>query len=401
MLQNRGKAMNYDEALSYMLSLNKRGIHPGLSGVKLLCDACGNPENRLKVISVVGTDGKGSTSLLISEILRAEGLKVGLFSSPAVFSDREIISVNGRDITKQDYVNLVEELSKLNDFGCTRFEVETIMALKHFENENVDVAIMEAGMGGLLDSTNVVPSNIASVFTAIGLDHTEHLGTTVEAIAENKTGVIKDDSITVTTSQLPEVMEIIKKNASLHNNSVVLADYALAKNVKFRLSGTSFDYKDLKGLTINLLGTFQVQNAVLAIEAARALAYMGIEVSEKAIRKGLLKARKPGRFEKVQDKPLMFVDGAHTPQASLRLRETLTTYFTKKKIIYIMGMLRDKDVAEVVKNTVDLASAVFTVATSNKARTLSSFELAEVVKTYNNMVTSVDGIKRVCGLMDY
>lgn len=385
--------MTYEEAAEYMLNLNKRGIHPGLEGIRELVCALNNPERDLKVIHVVGTNGKGSTALFLSEMLRASGYKVGIYSSPAVFSEFEIIKVNGRPISKKEYAELVDIISKANTMGCTRFEVETAMSFMYFAKKQCDFVILEAGMGGLMDATNVVPSCVESVITAIGMDHMQYLGDTIEEIARNKTGVIKPESITVSTIQKPEAMEVVVEASKENNSELVVSDYALAKNVKYSFSGTKFSYKGMKDLFINLLGTYQIQNATLAIDAALALKNRLVNITEKDIRKGLKNATESGRFEKISDKPLFFLDGAHNEPASLSFRENIETYFTNKRIIYIMGMLRDKDVEKVVANTVDLAACVFTVATPNKARTMSAFELAAIVRNHNQMVSSLDSIE--------
>ena len=380
--------MNFENAWEYMLNLSKRGIHPGLDGVKLLCASLGNPETDLRFIHVVGTNGKGSTSLFISEMLRAAKYKVGVFSSPSVFEDLEIIKVNGRNISHADYARLVELISSKNTFGCTRFEVETAMAFLYFKEKKCDFVVLEAGMGGLLDATNVIETAEASVFTSIGMDHVDYLGDTIEKITENKAGVIKSNSLVISTFSGENVLNIIKERADRLNSDFIISDYRNAEKVSYKSQYTTFTYRGMKDLKLNLLGTYQLQNAALAIDTV--LSLKNISVSEGAIRKGLEAAKEGGRFEKILDKPVFILDGAHNEPASLALRDTLETYFTKKRFIYIMGMLKDKDVETVVKNTVDLASCVFTVPTSNKVRTMSSFELAKVVKAYNPMVSSLD-----------
>lgn len=385
--------MTYNDALDYLDGLSSLGIRPGLEGVALLAKETEAVSDTIEYIHVVGTNGKGSTALFLSEILRAAGYKVGVYSSPAVFSEREIIKVNGREISKADYAKILEEISTKNTFGCTGFEVETIMAFLYFKKKECDIAIIEAGMGGELDATNITNKSLATVFTSIGKDHTRYLGDTLAKIAATKAGIIKDESVVVSAPQVTEVCNVIKEKAGLHNSKIIMSDASEIKAVKYRANGTVFNYRDLKNIKINLLGSFQVTNACLAIDTALALKDKGITVSHKHIYKGLEKAMESGRFEKICEKPLFFIDGAHNEPASERLRETIETYFTKKKIIYIMGMLRDKDVETVVKNTVDLADCIFTVATPNVKRTMSSYELADVVRKYNSVVTSMDSVE--------
>ena len=206
--------MKYEEALETLSELNKRGIHPGLEGIRKLTKALGSPERGLKVIHVVGTNGKGSTALFISEIIKAAGYKCGLYSSPAVFDDREIIKVNGRIISKADYCALVEEVCGANVFGCTRFEVETAMALKYFRDKECDFAVVEAGMGGLTDATNIVTDTVAAVIAPIGMDHTDYLGDTIEKIATQKAGIIKKGCKVISAVQVPEAASVIRKKAT-------------------------------------------------------------------------------------------------------------------------------------------------------------------------------------------
>lgn len=390
--------MKYEAAKEYLRELNKRGIKPGLEGINLLLGALGNPEKSLNAIHVVGTNGKGSVSTYISNILRASGLKVGTYSSPAVFNDREIIKVNGRDITKEAYASLTEKIKEQNTMGCTRFEVETVMALMYFKDMECDVVVLEAGMGGMLDATNVGTNDYMTVFTSIGLDHTAFLGSNVTEIAKNKAGILKSGAVAVSAVQCAEAMAEIEKAAKDKESHLFTVDEASIKNIKHKADGTVFDYKDLSKIKISMMGTFQSKNAALAIEAVRALNEKGIRVLETAIRKGLEKSFLPGRFECVSKKPLIYLDGAHNEPASYVLRDTLLSCFTKKKFIYIMGMLKDKDVETVVKNTVDLASCIFTTATPNRDRTMSAFELADIVRKYNKNVSSMDGVEEAMEL---
>jgi dihydrofolate synthase/folylpolyglutamate synthase len=379
--------MTYKESLEYMSSLNKRGIHPGVEGIKLLTKALDNPFGKSEYIHVVGTNGKGSTTVFLSEILIAAGYKVGVFSSPAVFNERETIRINRKPISQNDYARLVDIISNKNTMGCTAFEVETALALMYFKERNCDYVILEAGMGGELDATNVIPNSKMTVITAIGFDHKQYLGNTLFDIANTKAGVIKPDSICVCTNQSKEAYKAIIERAEKANANLIESDYLLAEKVKYKSDVTFFNYKDLKNVEISLIGTFQVQNACLSIDAAKALG-----IPDKYILKGLKSAKEEGRFDKILDKPLFYIDGAHNPPAAEKLKETIETYFTKKKIIYIMGMLKDKDVESFAEITAPLADCIFTVATPKKDRTMSAFELAEVVKGFNPMVTAMDSI---------
>lgn len=385
--------MNYAQSREYMKSLSGRGIHPGLEGVKMLCDACGNPEKGLKVIHVAGTNGKGSTALFLEQILIKSGYRVGKFTSPAVFDERETIRYNGRNISQKDYTELVNIISDNNTMGCTGFESEVVLAFLYFHKKNCDVVVLEAGMGGELDATNVVTDTIAEVFTSIGMDHAQYLGNTVEKIAATKAGIIKPNSVVISAKQSEGVIGEITKKAESLGCPVFISDNTLASSVKYALSGTSFSYKEFKRVKVSMLGTHQVINACLAIDAAKALQDKMVNITNKTILAGISQAKVGGRFEIIDDKPLFIIDGAHNEPASVIFRENIQTYFTNRNIIYIMGMLKDKECEKVVKNTADLASIIFTVTTPNRTRSLSSIELAEIVRDYNRNVTAVDSIE--------
>lgn len=376
-----------------MKSLSGRGIHPGLEGVKMLCDACGNPEKELKVIHVAGTNGKGSTALYIEQILIKSGYRVGKFTSPAVFEERETIRYNGRNISQKDYAELVDIISQKNTMNCTGFEAEVVLGFLYFQKKNCDVVVLEAGMGGELDATNVYETSLASVFTSIGMDHAQYLGNTVDKIARTKAGIIRPGSVTVSTLQEAAVTEEISRIAKDRGSELVLSDYSKASNINYTLKGTSFSYKGFKKVRTVLLGTYQVINACLAIDTCLALQNRLVNITNKSILAGLATASEGGRFEIIDEKPLFIIDGAHNEPASLRFKENIETYFTNRNIIFIIGMLKDKDCEKVIKNTAKLASIIFTVATPNRSRTHTAIELAEIVREVNPNVTAVDSIE--------
>lgn len=383
--------MTFDESLEYMQSLNKRGIKPGLTAIEELCDKVGKPQDKLKFIQIAGTNGKGSTSLFISKILAEAGYKVGTYASPKVFEELEIIKINGRNISKKDYARLVDVIA-LNNESCTRFEVETVLAFMYFAEKNCDFVVLEAGMGGLLDATNVVSTTVASVFTSIGMDHMQFLGDTITKIAENKAGIIKDDSIVVSTSQDKEVLEVLKKKSIAHNSAFIVSDYNKTSYVKFKVKETVFDYLDIKNIKIKLLGTYQLVNACLAIDTIKSLAKTGVNISNNAILRGLANAKEEGRFETISENPRIIIDGAHNLPAAIALRDSLQTYCNNKKLVYIMGMFKDKSVEDVVSLMSGMAAQIITVTLPNKDRSMSNLELAKIVKDYNPMVTTADSI---------
>lgn len=389
--------MTYEEAVDYLENLGKKGIKPGLDSIRSLCNALDNPQDKLKCIHIAGTNGKGSTALFIYEILRAAGYKVGIYSSPAVFEPLEIIRVNGRNISKADYAELIGKISESNCYGCTRFEVETTLAFLYFAEKECDYVVLETGMGGLLDATNVVTHTIVSVISSVGMDHMQFLGDTLKKIAVNKAGIIKDNSKVVYINHGDDAERVILETAKEHGCEVKFADVSDVSKCKFGGTGTSFSYKGIDA-KINMLGRYQVKNACLAIEVAKWLSEEATMVNDKAIEKGLVKAFNQGRFEVMSTKPSVILDGAHNVPAAGELKESLQTYFTKKKYIYIMGMFRDKDVSEVIDIMAPMASQIITVTLPNKERSLSSYELAGEISRVNGMVTSADSIYEACEL---
>ncbi|MBP5152918.1 MAG: bifunctional folylpolyglutamate synthase/dihydrofolate synthase [Lachnospiraceae bacterium] len=381
--------MKYDEAIEYMESLQVRGIHPGLEGIKGLCDALGNPEKDLKVIQVVGTNGKGSVSRFLFNILCSAGYRVGLYTSPKVFEEREIIRVNGRNISAADYADLTERIGKINTCGATRFETETAMALLYFREKKCDLVILEAGLGGKLDSTNISSTNVLSVITPIGFDHMGILGPTIRDIAANKAGVIKPGSRCVSAFQVKDAETVIRKTCEDLKVPVTFVDPSSIK-ASFSLKGTTFSYKSFKKVKTVLLGNYQPENAALSMEAALALREEGFKISDRDICDGILKTTESGRFEKIGDRPLFFIDGAHNEPAAVRLKECIETYFTNREIVIIMGMFKDKDCERVAELIAPCARALVTVASPNRERTLSAFEMAETVKKYNTNVSAAD-----------
>lgn len=381
--------MTYDEISEYLEELNNAGIRPGLEAITELCEKLGNPQDSLKFIHIAGTNGKGATGLFIASILKSAGYRVGVYQSPAVFNDKDIISVNGRNISKADYVRLIEKI-KNTDVIFTRFELETAMAFLYFKEKQCDFVVLECGMGGLEDATNVVKNTEICVFTAIGMDHSTYLGNTVGEIAENKSGIIKPGSGIIVNGQNDEltIRKLCKPNfASYISNTDSISKLKTNKN------GSSFNYKDYKGLEISVLGIHQVYNAITAIEAVKALKERGYVIKDKAVYEGLKNMKEPGRFEIILKKPCFVIDGAHNEPASIILRENIDIYFANKKIIYIMCVLKDKEYGKVIRNTCDKAWQIITVPSPNRVRGLPSYDLAAEISRTNNAVTSADSIE--------
>lgn len=400
-----------------MRKLNKFGSVLGLDSIKNLLEKVGNPERKLKAIHVAGTNGKGSTSSFIQSILIKAGYKVGVFSSPAVFDEREIIRINNCYISEEAMAEKVKLLKdKCEDLVTegkahpTIFEVETAMALLYFKEQQCDVVIVECGMGGMTDATNVFESVLCSVITTISLDHTQFLGDSIEKIAEIKSGIIKKKCPVVASSQTKEAMDVIRNKAFECDSDVVFTGYVkdihvteeLLKNQKSeskcsddrdidkkcickKIIETKFTYRasndDVYQITLSALGTYQVINSVTAIETALVLQKQGFNVKEHII-EGLKNTFWQGRLEVISDNPLVLIDGGHNPDAIKKLRDSIDLYFTNKKITFIMGVLSDKDFDKEAQIIADRAEKIITVTPDNP-RALDAESLAQTVSKYN------------------
>ncbi len=392
--------MKYEEAVAYMESLSSYGIVPGLGNISNLCEKLENPQSRLSFVHIAGTNGKGSVLAYISTILKTAGYKVGRYISPTIFEYRERIQINNRPISKKELCLLVEQMRTVCEELVaegkphpTPFEVETAMAFSYFEKQGCDIVVLETGMGGRRDATNIVENTLVSVLTSVSLDHMQYLGGDLREITREKAGIIKPGCQVVTTMQEPEVLDVIKEQAGLHQVSVSIADAGACKRVRFGLEKQRFDYGEWKDITITMAGKHQISNAVLAIEVIKALETKGYRVPEKALYKGFLETKWPGRFTLLGKKPYFVVDGAHNEDAAKKLAESIEFYFTNKRIIYIMGILRDKEYEKIIGLTHSYAEQIITVATPNRSRTLSSYELASEVARVHPNVTAVDSLE--------
>ena len=392
------------EAEKYLRKADIYGCVPGLESMKKLCARLGNPEKNMKFIHIAGTNGKGSVGAFISGILTDAGYITGRYNSPAVFDTKEKFQCGGQNIESEDFtacVNRVkqaaDEMIENGEGTPTSFELETALAFCFFEVKGCQIAVLEAGMGGRLDATNIIGSPLVSVITSIGLDHTAFLGDTIEKIAAEKAGIIKENSRCVCVSQNTSVINVIKTQCSHKNTKLTIAE---KEKILFTYAENGiqhFNYDTMQELQICLLGRFQPENAAVAIEVCRALKRLDYNISEQNIRDGLFHAKCPGRFECIGTSPYFIIDGAHNPDAAARLRESINLYFHGKKITYIMGMLKDKDCDTVARITADAAAQIFTITPNNK-RGLSALELAKYVRVYNRNVRAVDSVAKAVEL---
>lgn len=391
--------MTYKEARVYLDEVSKYGSVLGLDTIRGLLRELSNPQDDLKFIHIAGTNGKGSVLAYTSTILSEAGYKTGRYVSPTVVSYLERIQVDGQWIPKEEFAELVEEVQKaiarmetLGEASPTVFEVETAIAFLYFKKMKCDVVVLETGLGGTLDATNIVENTIAAVFASISRDHMGFLGDTLEEIAQNKAGIIKPGCFAVTAVQKPEVMKVLKDKADECSVRMYTADLANVNIIKEGWDGQRFSYGDWKNIEIGLAGSYQIMNAVTVLRLMEGLNENGFLVPEKAVRDGFQKAVWPGRFTCIGRKPLFIIDGAHNEDAAKQLKASVERYFPEQELILIMGVFKDKEYDKIAQIMAPLAKTIYTVDLPDEVRTLKAEELKEAVKPYCKDAEAVSDI---------
>ena len=391
-------SLNYTDTLKYIHSVSWLGSRPGLERITELCERLGNPQDCLSFVHVTGTNGKGSTCSMTESILRHAGYKTGLFTSPYVRFFNERIAINGKPVSDELLCRATEIVKKHADEmqeSPTEFELITAIALVIFKMEKCDAVIFEVGMGGRLDSTNVIKHSLASVVTGVSLDHTAVLGNSVEAIAREKAGIIKTGCPVLYGGKDFEcggdAFTVISSAAREKNAPFTYCDYTQLKIKKTDLSGSVFDYKNYKDISLSLLGLYQPENAVKAIEVAEILRVRGFKISDRDIYEGLKSARWPARFEKLSENPLVIYDGSHNPEGIEAAAKALSHYFGQEKVNLLTGVMADKDYSAMAKQLSPFAKKVFTVTPDNP-RSLKASSLAAL---YNCLGVSSEGFDSV------
>lgn len=349
----------------------------GLDRIRELMERLGNPQRGLRIVHVAGTNGKGSTCAFVASVLRKAGFRTGMFTSPYVIEFAERIRVDGKNISDEDLLaatlKVREQAEAMSDHP-TEFELMTAVALVHFAECACDFAVLEVGLGGRLDSTNIVEDPLVCAITPIALDHTDLLGDTLAAIAGEKCGIIKEGAVVVSAHQKPEAARVIADAAAEHG-------CPLRKVDPEQLRGTPrlFSYKDYADLTIGLLGSYQPENAAMAIEILEALRELGVDISDDQLRQGLAETTWPARFQLVDTNPDFIVDGGHNAQGAQALASSLEQVFPDKKPVLLVGILADKDYRGMLQTVVPLARAAVCVTPPNP-RALPAEDLAEQVR---------------------
>lgn len=398
--------MNYKEAMDYIDTCTSLGIVPGLDTMKGLLERLGNPQKGLRVIHIAGTNGKGSVLSFLSQILSENKYKVGRYLSPTISSYEERFQVQQKPVSKAEVTRLVEQVAKAAEEMVkdglahpTAFEIETAMSFLYFQKKKCEFVVLETGMGGRLDATNVIEDPVLCVITSISKDHMQFLGDTLEEIAWEKAGIIKEGSKAVSANQSEEIRKILAEQAEkVGAKDFLEVKEEEIKKIKYGLKIQRFSYKKWKDMEISLAGTWQIENACLALESIEALQDLGYVFQEEKIRKGLKEACWEGRFQVLSEKPYFIVDGAHNYSSACKLKKSLEFYFTNKPIIYIIGMFRDKEYEKVLEETWELAAHIITISIPNNKRSLSALELAEAAGRFHPRVTAADSLEEAVEL---
>ena len=367
--------------LEYLSQEKFQSFKPGFDRVERLLEALGHPEKKLRFVHVAGTNGKGSTCACIASILTKAGYRTGLYISPFVVCWNERVQIDGQYISDEEFAQAVAAVgaaAEAMDDLPSQFELETALALWHFARRGCDFAVMEVGMGGAWDATNVIPAPEAAVLCAIALDHTAVLGNTVGEIAAVKAGIIKPGCDVVSYGNEPEAEAVLDEVCRSKGCRHFRPDFRRITVLERSLTGVRFHYAAHRDLFLPLAGTYQPNNAALAIETAEVLRTRGYGISNAAIREGLAAVRWPGRFELIHRDPLFILDGSHNPQGMLATVESLKTFFPGQKLWFLIGIMADKDVRSVARLLAPLAAGFAAVEPPNP-RAMKAGELASLL----------------------
>lgn len=396
--------MNAEQAIAYIHSVCWKGSIPGLGRTQELLEKMGNPEKKLKFVHIAGTNGKGSTAAMTASILSKAGYRTGLYTSPYIYRFHERIQVDGVEISDEDLTEITEYVKPLADSMAqspTEFELVCCIAFEYFYRKKCEIVVLEVGMGGAWDATNVIEVPEVAVITNIGLDHTEYLGDTVEKIAETKSGIFKPHGHAVVYRSTPSVEAVYERVCAERDVSLRKADFDGLVLKAHTLEGQVFDCGSRKNLVLPLLGDHQLHNASVVLSIADTLIGEGWKISEQNIYDGIREVRWPGRFDIVCRKPLFIIDGGHNPQCIEALVKNIQDYLAGKKVIALTGVLADKDYADMYKPVMPLVDR-FVCITPPNPRKLEAEQLARYLRQAGAQAQAsesiLDGVKKAMDL---
>lgn len=381
--------LNIDE---YLNNFFKGTKNPSLKAMEFFMKKFNNFEQQMNFIHIAGTNGKGSCTEMMANILEKQGYKVGKFLSPHLVKYNERISINGVEISDEEMANIIEELqplieeyNKIEEIDVTLFELETTMALLYFYRNNVDFVVLETGLGGLYDCTNIISKPLVSIITSIGYDHLNILGKTLPEIAVQKAGIIKEGSQTVIFEQEKDVNDVFIRTCSSKNNKLHIISNNDISNYRFDENFQYFNYKDMKDIKINLKGRAQIKNASICIEAIKIIRNYGYKITDTSILEGLSTVIHNGRLEKLNNNPEIIFDGAHNEPAIINLLDTIKMYYSNRKRVYMVSILNRKDYKKMLGLLSKDREAIFIMTSGNDAERYTTKE-----ELYNCMSGNIE-----------
>ncbi len=393
--------MQYQEAVNKINSLLVFGVKPGLERIRELMERLGSPEKKLKFIHIAGTNGKGSTCTWIASVLTKAGYRTGRFISPYVLEFRERFTIDGEMIPEQTLADIIEEIfpyvEQMRSEGkvITEFECIFAAAIVWYVREQCDIVVLETGLGGRFDATNIIDTPLAAVITSVSLDHTAILGDTYAKIASEKCGILKPHGTCIAYArQNPSAAEVIRQTAARQDNRLILADGDQAQIIHGDIFGTEFMYRNRR-LHIRLSGDHMVRNAVTALETLLSLRDKGFSITDEALQEGFSQAQFPARMEVLSAKPLVVLDGAHNPDGAKALSDALQKYLGNKRKIGLVGMLADKDVQSALSCLAPLFDKLWATQPMNP-RKMDAETLAGVLQPFCNNVIPQQHIQNAC-----
>ena len=412
--------VTYKEARVYLDEVSKYGSVLGLDSIRNLLYELGNPQKDLTFIHIAGTNGKGSVLAYTSTIFSEAGLRTGRYVSPTVLGYRERIQLDGQWISEEIFAELVEEVQKAvarmeadGKASPTVFEVETAIAFLYFRNMKCDIVVLETGLGGSMDATNIVENTAIAAFATISRDHMGFLGDTLEEIASNKAGIIKPGCMVISAPQEAAVCQVLEAKAKVCGSTVVYVDPEAIQLMEESYLGQTFSYQGMENIRIPLAGRYQLMNAATAWEVIQAWNQMQEQdmahcrqkcvkqesedkiILEDAIREGFAHTEWNGRFTCIMEDPVFIVDGAHNEDAARRLRESVEAYFPNKKLTYIMGVFKDKEYEKIVDLMRPYAKRVYTVNLPDENRSLDAETLAQTIRQATDGTIDVQAVGEI------
>ena len=397
------RSVTYREARVYLDVLSRYGSVLGLDSIRGLLHELGDPQDDLRFIHIAGTNGKGSVLAYTSTILSEAGYRTGRYVSPTVVSYLEKIQIDGTWIPEESFAECTakvrDAIARLEKAGRpvpTVFEAETAIAFLYFRDRKCDLVVLEAGLGGALDATNIVKNTVCAVFSPISRDHIGVIGNTVEEIAENKAGILKPGCLAVTAAQPERVNRVLREKFREISRCVPEEDFFRADPEEAQIlredpGEICLSYKEFREIRTHMTGTYQKENLTTALETVRALRRAGYRISARAAERGAERAAWPGRFEQIGSRPAFILDGAHNEAAALCLRETVENYFPGRRLCLIMGVFQDKEYERIAEILCPLAEKVFAVDLPNRERGLPAERLAETAGRYCPEVRAFSG----------